>query len=306
MDNLIRLYQQRLNLHHATFVPIAHEDATVAIVYKIIKPTGVPLILKICTEVNHYVRELYFLNYFSDKLPVPQIIQVVPPEANVYGAIVMECLPGTLLKPKDFTGDLAHQLGALLARIHLNRAAGYGDLIQPHNLHTDPRIDFAMKFNEGLAECQNHIPKALIEQCRFYFDADVNLLDSVDGPCIVHRDFRAGNIMVSDGKLQGIIDWASCRASFAQEDFILLEHEQWSINPIGKNSFLEGYASIRQIPDYSAIMPLLRLSKAIAILGFTVKRGTWNGSNARMYQFNRQFLEKYCGDNFNFRIMVSC
>jgi hypothetical protein len=38
------------------------------------------------------------------------------------------------------------------------------------------------------------------------------------------------------------------------------------------------------------MMPLLRLSKAIATIGFTVKRGTWDGRDAHLYQFNRRFL----------------
>jgi hypothetical protein len=41
-------------------------------------------------------------------------------------------------------------------------------------------------------------------------------------------------------------------------------------------------------PNYNLI-PFLRLNKAIATIGFTVKRGTWESS--RVYQPNRQFLE---------------
>ena len=99
--------------------------------------------------------------------------------------------------------------------------------------------------------------------------------------------------MVYHGKVQGIIDWASGRARFAEEDFCFLEHGQWQILPKHKKSFLKGYASIRALPDYRAVMPLLRVSKAIGILGFLVKQGTWNGKNSLLYQFNRQFLESF-------------
>ena len=34
MDHLISLYQQRLNLEGASFSPIEHEEAMVALVYK--------------------------------------------------------------------------------------------------------------------------------------------------------------------------------------------------------------------------------------------------------------------------------
>lgn len=62
---------------------------------------------------------------------------------------------------------------------------------------------------------------------------------------------------------------------------------------VGSRPFLEGYASIRSIPDYQELMPFLRLGKAIATIGFTVKQGTWASKHARIYHFSRQFLETF-------------
>lgn len=291
MDNLILLYKQRLNLEGATFSRIKHEDAIVAIVYKVIQPTGLQLILKICPRMQDYLREVYFLQHFGGKLKVPRMIQVVPPAAELHGAILMECLSGTLLA--DLTDSLAYEIGSQLARIHLNRVAGYGDLTQPQDLSPDPRIYYTQKFEEGFEESSNNLPKALLEKCRRYYDAHLNLLASVDGPCMIHRDFRPGNVMVCNGKLQGIIDWASGRASFAEEDFVPLEHGEWPTQPSTKKSFLEGYASIRPVPDYHSLMPLLRLGRAFATIGYTVKSGTWESSSAKIYQVNRSFLETF-------------
>jgi len=292
MDNFIALYQQRLNLQDATLTRIDHEDATVAIVYKVTQSTGTPLILKICVRPNDYAHELYFLKHFADFLPVPRIIDVVQPQPDIHGAILMECLPGTLLKAAHFTDALAYEVGSLLARIHINRTTGYGDLTQLQTLSSDPRAYFTMKFQEGISECSNHLPAKLIKQCQDYYDAHVKLLDSVDGPCITHRDFRAGNLMVHDDKVQGIIDWSSARASFAEEDFCFLEHGDWPSN-FSTKSFLAGYASIRPLPDYHTIMPLLRLSRAIAVIGFAVKRNTWQTTMAPYYQLNRRYLETF-------------
>jgi len=295
MDHIISLYQQRFNLKNARFTRIEHEDAMVAIVYKVTQANSAPLILKICVRPHDYAHELYFLKYFADRLPVPRIVDVMQPQTNISGAILMECLPGTLLKVAECTDALAYEVGSLLARIHLNTTTGYGDLTQPQTLSADPRAYFTMKFQEGLSECDNHLPKKLMEQCQTYYDAHVQLLDSVDGPCMTHRDFRAGNLMVHDGKIQGIIDWSSARATFAQEDFCTLERDDWSNNAHNKNSFLAGYASIRPIPEIQKIIPLLRLSKAIAAIGFAVKRSTWKTSAATLYQLNRRFLEKFFG-----------
>jgi Ser/Thr protein kinase RdoA (MazF antagonist) len=293
MNNLIPLYQQQLKLKNASFSPIIHDDATVAIVYKVTLATGVQLILKICPRSPDYEHELYFLDYFAYTLPIPRIIQTVAPTSSIHGAILMEHLPGTLLNTENCTPDLAYEIGSALARIHSHRVAGYGDITQPSTLSLDPTAYFGMKFEEGLAECSNHLPDSLLEKCRTYYDTHRDLFESVDGPCITHRDFRPGNILIHNGKLQGIIDWSSARASFAQEDFCFFEHGDWSINSINKQFFLSGYASIRPIPDYSTLMPLLRISRALAILGFAIKRELWKTNMAPQYQFNRSFLETF-------------
>jgi len=292
LKRLLSTYQQILNLQAVTFSQIVHEDAMVAIVYKITLPNGEQLILKICERTNDYLREVYFLKHFAGKLPVPKMIQAIEPRQGVHGAILMECLPGTLLTTEELTESLAAEIGQCLALIHLNRLPGYGDPIQGE-LSSDPKVYFTAKFEEGLEECSHHLPSNLIGQCRRYYEANLNLLDSVDGPCIVHRDYRPGNLIVHQGKLQGIIDWAGARASFAEEDFCSIEHGEWTMDTRVKKALLAGYASIRPIPEYARLIPFLRLNKAIATVGFTVKSGTWKSNSARLYQYNRQFLESF-------------
>ena len=288
MDDLLPFYREKQGLEEATFSRIDHDDAMVAIVYKVTLPGSEPLILKICTRAKDYRCELYFLNYFAGTLPVPHMVRSLPPEGDIPGAILMECLPGSPLKRAELSNQLAYEMGTLLARIHLDSAAGYGDLTRPHDLSPDPRVYFTLKFEEEFAECSHHLPPALLKRCSRYYDMHLDLLVAADGPCIIHRDFRPGNVMAHQGKLQGIIDWSSARASFAQEDFCSLEHGDWQAH---KSSFLAGYKSVRPVPDYSAMMPLLRLSKAFGVIGFTVKQGTWNKSHARLYKLNRQFLD---------------
>jgi len=82
-----------------------------------------------------------------------------------------------------------------------------------------------------------------MEQCQLYYCRNNNLLNSVDGPCMIHRDFRAGNVIISEGQIRGIIDWSSGRASFAEDDFVTMEHGEWPSNPTRKKSFLAGYSS---------------------------------------------------------------
>ena len=293
MQDLVSLYRERLNLPNAQFSPIEHDDAMVATVFKITEPNGTQLILKICSRRGDYEREAYFLDRFKDDLPVPRIIQLVEPEAQMDGAVLMECLPGELLKPADLTSQLTYEIGSFLARIHFDRVQGYGDLTQPEHLQADPRMHFTLKFEEGLEECKDHLPTNLLKKCREYFTQHVDVLLTADGPSVIHRDFRPGNLIVHDGELQGIIDWSSARGGFAEEDFCPLEFGEWSTNSTYKDAFLAGYGSIRKVPHFQAMMPLLRLSRAIATIGFTVKRDMWKGKGSKIYQFNRQYLESF-------------
>lgn len=289
MDELAELYRRKLDLPNAVFRYIDHEDAMVAAVFKISQSGNSDLILKVCSRKEDFLRESYFLSRFAGKVLVPRILQLIEPEAGLDAAVLMECVPGDLLKSEAITKTLAVEIGAFLAHIHLEHAEGYGDLTDPLHLSGDPRIPFTMKFEEGLEECKGHLSESLLETCRRHFDKDIDLLLSADGPCVIHRDFRPGNIIASEGKVRGIIDWSSGRGGFAEDDFCPLEFGEWPADC--KGSFLEGYASVRKVPDYKPMMPLLRLSRAVAAVGFTVKRGTWESRNLKLYKFNLSYIE---------------
>ncbi|MBS0272637.1 MAG: aminoglycoside phosphotransferase family protein [Proteobacteria bacterium] len=180
-----------------------------------------------------------------------------------------------------------------LAHLHNNQTDGYGDLTKPKTLVREPNLYFNEKFQEELDECKGHLPENLIEKCNTYLDSYQNLLANVDGPCIVHRDFRPGNMIVWHGRLQGIIDWASARSGFAEQDFCSIEHFKWAPHSKYKKILLDGYSSIRPVPNYQPIMPLLQLGRALALIGYTFKSKTWNNGNSDLYTFNRQFLDSF-------------
>lgn len=207
MDDVISAYKERLYLKKAHFSYIDHDDVMVATVFKVILEIDEQLILKICSRSGDYLREAYFLNHFAEKLPVPRIIQLIPPETDLHGAVLMECLPGELLKIEDLNDKLAYEIGALLGRIHLDRVEGHGDLTDPISLRVDPRIPFTMKFEEGMDECRDHLPSDLLTNVRQYYDNHIDLLLRTDGPCIVHRDFRPGNIIIAPPKFADSISF---------------------------------------------------------------------------------------------------
>lgn len=278
INNFLEIYKKKFNLQNADFSLIEHNEAIVATVYLVLENNKPAYILKICSRPKDFWREAYFLDYFRDKLPVPKIFQQIAPAENIPGAVLMEYLPGSLLSSINLSYNLIHEMGSFLAHIHAHRMGGYGDLTREHNLKEGPIIPFTEKFKESFAECSSHLPQELLERCYRFYENNSYLLKNVDGPCICHRDFRLGNIIAYDNKIHGIIDWSSACSSFAEDDLSLLENEK-KLTPDYKDAFLKGYAAIRPVPEYKHILPLLHLNQALAVIGFTVKKGTWNTKN---------------------------
>src|SRR5579863_8054740 len=103
VNPLISRYRELASLQEAHFVLIDHEDAMVATVFKITQPNGEEFILKICSRTGDYFREAYFLHHFRRKIPIPRVIQLVPPKNDLHGAILMEFLSGKLLNTEMLT-----------------------------------------------------------------------------------------------------------------------------------------------------------------------------------------------------------
>lgn len=289
----ISFYQQHFKLFEYSFERIDHNDALVAIVYKLQAPNHPTLILKICTRKKDFRRETYFLQFFANKLPVARIIQVVEPTDETSGAVLMNCIPGELLKAINLSKELAYEIGSLLASIHENRIERYGDITQPEMMVEDPIAYFNSQFENNFSECRNNLPKQLLDDCRHYYEANLHFIRSADGPCITHGDFRPGNLIVEKQRVTGIIDWASAKIGFAQQDLCSWLHGEWLFQKQVKDAFFSGYASVRPVPEYKAVMPLLEVNKSLATIGFLVKQNTWSNLQTALYRFNRSFLEQF-------------
>ncbi|MFD7522241.1 phosphotransferase [Paenibacillus chitinolyticus] len=61
----------------------------------------------------------------------------------------------------------------------------------------------------------------LYERCIHHFDGVFFALPNPDGPCIVHMDFRPGNILVNGNKVTGIIDFESARGGSSEMQYFI-------------------------------------------------------------------------------------
>ncbi|CRX37607.1 phosphotransferase family protein [Estrella lausannensis] len=293
MDSLISHFRPRLNIPDASFTLIEHDNAMVALVYLVAGEGGQQFILKISPKAEDYKREKLLLNHFSGIIPVPRLFKELEPFDSYPGALLMERIPGTLLTNKTLSEEIAFEAGAILAKIHLFRIHGFGDPVNPETLSLDPKDYFAKKFEEGLSECTGNLSESLLKKCRIYFQEQLPLLDSADGPCIAHRDFRPANILTDGNKITGVIDWAGGRSGFAEEDFCPIEDGSWGMDEKQLQAFRRGYKTVRPLPATDKTLSLMQLSKAIATVGFTVKKGTWNTKNKGTYLRYLRWIELF-------------
>ena len=166
----------------------------------------------------------------------------------------MQYLDGAALGTKTLTKDLAFQMGILLAQLHEIRTKKYGDLTVDNKLGSDqpasPISEMLDYLEESIAECKDVLPSKLLDKSRKYFDQHKINLAELDGPCLVHRDYKPGNVIVHNNRIIGIIDWENARSSFAQEDFMRMETSEWNKDNSSKESFMTGYATIRKLPIF--------------------------------------------------------
>ncbi len=197
----VNFYIEKLNLEAKSICKIEHEDSLSADVYALELKDNTSLILKICSNADRYKREVYFLNRLQDTIPVPKIIDHHEP------ALLMEYLPGQILRAATFTQEQSFAMGKLLAQLHEMRTSNYGDLTRPGQ-NTGPIQEMIDYLEESIDECKQVVEPALLDKAKKYVEQNMVSSEVFDGPCIVHRDFKPGNVFMHDDKITGLIDWA--------------------------------------------------------------------------------------------------
>lgn len=290
---LFELYLSKLSVNIIRKEKIDHEESLSSEIYKLYLKDGSNLILKMSYNNERWNREIYFLNKLKNIIPVPMVIEEINPDDNFPGAILMECLQGTIIHPKNLNDQLAYKMGILLAQIHSVKCEDFGDIA--NNKITKDALTVLMNYYlEAFDECKNHLDTNLLNKIEKFCEDKFNKPLNLDGPCIVHRDFKLGNIMVKNNNIIGIFDWELAYNGFAEDDFCQLFYLLWEDYPKTKNSFLQGYSSIRKLPLFDN-MPLLRACKSLGAIGFTIKRKTYNSVHKFVFDKN----EKYLNDFFN-------
>jgi Ser/Thr protein kinase RdoA (MazF antagonist) len=187
------------------------------------------------------------------------------------------------------TEALIFAMGEYLGKLHNISIDSYQDFAKPDQPIANPLLILEQYFQESMEECKIIVSSELLKQSEQNFKRFLPDLNDFDGPNIVHRDYRPGNVLMDDKDIVGIIDFENAMASFAQDDFSRMEMLVWPTYPTLKESFLQGYKQVRRLPNLE-FLPLLKMCKLLGAIGFTIARGTWNNKYSHIYNNNLKLL----------------
>jgi Ser/Thr protein kinase RdoA (MazF antagonist) len=108
----------------------------------------------------------------------------------------------------EVSPKLAYEIGCFHAQLHSVDMPGYGvDVQNGFNYleKNDWRLYVKNNFEKWKEPCKKIIETELYEKCVQYFNREFSSLPKTDGPCVVHMDFRPGNILVKDNKSHPIL-----------------------------------------------------------------------------------------------------
>lgn len=256
-------------------VPDSHSSQVV----KLILATGENAILKIPYNRKKLLREFAVLNLLKDKIPVPKVLDFFDDGFDGNGALLLSYIDGESILG-EINKDIAYQMGELLGNLHRVNSDCFRDIESNNAVLTGTdwwKIIFDW-FQECIPLCEEALSKDFLYKCVDFFTEMYEGLPKPDGPCVVHRDYRPGNILVKDSKIVGLIDFESSRYGSADIDFTKIKLYVWDKNIETKEEFLKGYASVRNVPDIDKTLPFYLFYNAFGGVAWCVRRGNLDDS----------------------------
>lgn len=289
MSSILNVIEKlKLNVLTIEDVPESHSSE----VYKLTLACGENVYVKIPFNKEKLFREYQILEMLKGIIPVPEVLDIWYGNESITGALLLSAIQGTHCT-ENMDEKLSYQIGEYHAILHEVKAPGYGNytadgftLLDQNNW----RLHIKSNFEKWKETCKEILDPELYERCSNQFDGFYSVLPDSDGPCIVHMDFRPGNIMVDGNKVAGIIDFESARSGSSEIDFTKINRYIWEVNPKTKSPYIDGYQSIRPMLNMDIILPFYNFYDAFSAVVWCKKRGI--EKNHSFLQENINILQK--------------
>lgn len=256
-------------------------------VYILTLQGGKKVVLKIPFNSKKLEREKKALELLHGKVSVPEVIKYYDGDNMIPGALLISYMDGKPLTG-DITEELAYQMGKMLAKIHNIQLKKYGK-IETKGERDNPSIylnNLKKMYTENQVFCEKIMNSRRLSICDEIFNYYFSKLPIPVEPCLIHSDYRMGNILIRGSEVVGVIDFEVANGGAAEADFSILESEVFNVYEGTKESLIEGYKSIRKLPDLDNTLPFYKFLTAFTRIGWCVKRSKTNESF--YFEFNNQ------------------
>lgn len=244
-------------------------------VYKLTLTNRENVYVKIPYNKDKLFREYQMLETFNGVIPVPKVLDFWDGDDITTGALLLSAIEG-MPCTEEIDEKLSFQIGVYHAMIHEVKPLGYGYHVTDGFKFLDQnnwRLHIKSNFEKWKEPCKEILDPKLFERCILHFDGVFSALPEPDGPCVVHMDFRPGNILINDNKVVGIIDFESARGGSSEIDFTKINRYIWQVDPKTKLPYVEGYQTIRPMLNLEIVLPFYNFYDAFSAVVWCKNRG---------------------------------
>ncbi|MBT2770940.1 aminoglycoside phosphotransferase family protein [Halomonas sp. ISL-60] len=289
MSSILNVIEKlKLNVMNVEDVPESFSSD----VYKLTLASGENVYVKIPFNKDKLFREFQMLEILKGVIPVPKVLDIWYGDEDTTGALLLSAIQGVPCT-QDIDEKISFQMGLYHAMLHEVKSPGYGYHATDGFKFLDQnnwRLHIQSNFEKWKEPCKELLDPVLYERCVLHFDGVFSALPNPDGPCIVHMDFRPGNILVDGNKVTGIIDFESARGGSSEIDFTKINRYIWEVNPRTKSKYIEGYQTIRPILNLDIVLPFYDFYDAFSAVVWCKNRGI--EKNQSFLQENIEVLKK--------------
>ncbi|MDO8862850.1 phosphotransferase family protein [Haliea sp. E1-2-M8] len=204
-------------------------------------------------------------------VPVPSVLRVLAPDEPLGPGYIMsrergEALPGRILADDRYSSarrHLARQCGETLARIHR---------VSPAQLPTEvPNQTLQQRLAQQQALLDRYGNDSPVHQLALNW-----LADNAPAPsrhCLLHGDFRNGNLLVDEQGLVAVLDWELAHCGDPAEDLGYLCGNVWRFGradkPVGGfGEYRDLLAGYHAVAGWAPDMATLRYWEVFCALGW--------------------------------------
>ena len=191
-------------------------------------------------------------------LPVPKVVLLDESRSVVpYDVIVVTRLPGVNVTEswrdlgQSQLNELMQEAGRCLAQLHGVTFSAFGKLSaldnQPFRSWPEYFNDYAQRYIVA-ASSKSLIDAALFSRLEAVLDDASDVLDGVTTGVLVHSDFHYENLLQTDGRLSGVLDFEWALSGDPSYDFITADWRD-AVIPEFESTFQAGYVTVRGFDD---------------------------------------------------------